>query len=565
MKNEFLENFKDRLIKTYTPRKPLIISEWIASHTNLKGKPFSFKDGYEFQRQICDDLHPNLKVKKISQVGLTELQLRKAIALTAYHTGTFLIYAMPNQDMRDRVSRTRMRPVIDQLTPDVADVRIKTTDLYQLNESFIAMLANVEGDATSNPADFLIIDEEDLSDQEILALYNSRLQASKFKIRQDFSTPTYTGYGISAEFEISDQREYMKKCEHCGKWQTPDFDINYVHIPDLPETVYDFERDFDSDTVMNLDFSGAYVKCADCGKPLDLTTNREWVAQYPSRTNTRGYNVRVFSTPMLSIRDIAVSLAEYKRKGFLRRGINTVLGRPYEDSATRLTEQEIEAVMLNPEVPDIGPDRPVFAGIDMGLTCHIVLGTPNLQGKICPFRFMTVHVEQLGQTIEDLRKRYNWVFGLVDRYPYTPTANELRDKHERLIVPAVYQGEKDYAPTNNTHGDLDYYNINRTFMADLVANSIRYKEVSFEGYSEHKAVLKAHLRDTCRELTTDGKARWLKLTGNDHFFHALVYLNGAYHIKQAEKTVDSPRQLIQTTVCNLKYFEQKSKWLHSIR
>ena len=70
MKNEFLENFKDRLIKTYTPRKPLIISDWIASHTNLKGKPFSFKDGYEFQRQICDDIHPNLKVKKISQVGV---------------------------------------------------------------------------------------------------------------------------------------------------------------------------------------------------------------------------------------------------------------------------------------------------------------------------------------------------------------------------------------------------------------------------------------------------------------------------------------------------------------
>lgn len=565
MKNEFLEDFKERVTKTYTAKKPLVISEWVCENTKLRGKPFNFGPGYEFQKMICDDTHPNLKVKKISQVGLTELQLRKSLALVTYHPGTFLIYAMPNQDMRDRVSRTRMRPVVDQLTPELGEVKIKTTDLYQINESFIAMLANVEGDATSNAADFLIIDEQDLSDQEILALYNSRLQASKFKVRQDFSTPTFTGFGVSAEFEISDQREYMKKCEHCGKWQIPDFDIKSVYIPNLPESIYDFERDFDVANVGELDFENAYIKCTDCGKKMDLLTGREWVAQYPSRTNVRGYNVRVFSTNILSIKDIALSLADYKRKGYLRRGINTVLGRPYEDSATRLTETEILNVLINPEEPDINPETPIFIGCDMGLTCHLVLGAPNSKGIICPIRFMTCPVEDLNDTLEKLFNEYNIVFGLIDRYPYTPTVNDLRDKHEHKIVPAVYSGEKDFAPVNSSQGELDYYNINRTFMADLVANAIRNKEVTYEGFGSYGELLKSHLRDSCRELGKDGRARWIKLTGNDHFFHALIYMNAAYHIESGKKMIDSPRQLLQTVVCDLKYFEQKNKWLHSIR
>ena len=89
MANQYISEFRQKLIKQYSPRRPLIISEWIVENTQLRGKPFSFGDGYEFQRQIADDTHPSLKVKKISQVGLTELQLRKSLALVCYYKGTF--------------------------------------------------------------------------------------------------------------------------------------------------------------------------------------------------------------------------------------------------------------------------------------------------------------------------------------------------------------------------------------------------------------------------------------------------------------------------------------------
>lgn len=45
------------------------MSEWICRNTTLRGVPFSFRK-FPFQKQIVDDMHPNLCVTKISQVGL---------------------------------------------------------------------------------------------------------------------------------------------------------------------------------------------------------------------------------------------------------------------------------------------------------------------------------------------------------------------------------------------------------------------------------------------------------------------------------------------------------------
>lgn len=45
------------------------MSEWVVENTNHRGRKFSFT-GYEFQKAITDDLHPEMSVVKPSQVGL---------------------------------------------------------------------------------------------------------------------------------------------------------------------------------------------------------------------------------------------------------------------------------------------------------------------------------------------------------------------------------------------------------------------------------------------------------------------------------------------------------------
>ena len=63
------------------------MSTWLERNTRLKKEPFSFK-GYEFQRRIADDMHPQMSVVKPSQVGLSELQLRKFLAMLKRTTMT---------------------------------------------------------------------------------------------------------------------------------------------------------------------------------------------------------------------------------------------------------------------------------------------------------------------------------------------------------------------------------------------------------------------------------------------------------------------------------------------
>ena len=48
--------------------------------------------------------------------------------------------------------------------------------------------------------------------------------------------------------------------------------------------------------------------------------------------------------------------------------------------------------------------------------------------------------------------------------------------------------------------------------------------MKFYGYGNLKSTIIEHLRDMFRDDGEDGaQPRWKKLTGNDHFFHALGY------------------------------------------
>ena len=43
------------------------------------------------------------------------------------------------------------------------------------------------------------------------------------------------------------------------------------------------------------------------------------------------------------------------------------------------------------------------------------------------------------------------------------------------------------------------------------------------GYGNNKDVLIAHLRDMVREESPEKEPTWVKLNGNDHFFHSMGY------------------------------------------
>jgi len=511
----------------------LSMSDWVIENTTLKGRPFSFK-GYEFQKQIVDDLHPDLVVIKCSQVGLTETQIRKILGYLKRTTAIKALISFPTEEMFKRVSQVRIKPIVDgdrcfNLEDD--DKSIRSMALIQIGKSYLYVTGCTEKDATSLDLDALFHDELDLSDPKMIGLFQSRLQNSDLKMTQAFSTPTFTGMGIDREYTNSDQHEYYCKCEACNEWQVPEFNHKFVHIEGLPGDMTDLSL-IDHELAASLDLLNAYVKCHKCGARLDLANPdlREWVAAYPSRVLKRGYRVRPFSTSRLPISYIVGRLLKAKDQDYLKGWANTVLGESYADSNIRLTEEDILACMGLPSIPEVSSDIPVFVGIDVGNTCHVVLGTHDQR----IFLMETVQNRELEDYVKALMGRYNIVGGAIDIQPEMTLSFSIRDITRGKVMPIMYRGTLPVKFEKDEYDNVTHAMCHRTLALDQVAKAVRRRTLSLNGYREQKQAVISHLRDMVRDEQPDKPAVWVKLTGADHWFHSLNYyllgirLRGAY-------------------------------------
>lgn len=523
MNNELISRLVGRIDERFSrDSTEMTTSDWVMMNTFHKGRKFNFND-YPFQKAIIDDLHPNMDVIKPSQVGMTEVQIRKIIALLMRNRGSKAIYTMPNLQMQRRIAQTRVMPIINEtplLNNEANSDAIRSMGIMQLDSSYLYVTASNEGDATSIDADFLFNDEIDITDPKMLALFPSRLQNSNFKIHQRFSTPTFPGKGVDLGYKNSNQFEYMLKCHSCNHWQIPKFNRLFCDIPGLPDEI-EHLTDLEQDHVNNMDLMAAQIVCERCRTPLDLKDGdrRQWVAEYPERKHARGYRIRPFSTDRIPIHYIFERMMSAKRLNNMRSFYNTVLGEAFAASNNRLTEEQIARCFegTNPMVPDVS--RNVWIGVDMGLICHFVVLTGSSPDDATVVEFGTCAPEELKSRLID---KYGSQIraGIVDRLPYTPTAKQLQRDSNGKIVPIQYGGQ--VAVTWKK--DENYAIGNRTLALDEVMRQVN-RGMKFYGYGHHKGTITTHLMDMVRDDTVveEGWAKWEKITGDDHFFHALGY------------------------------------------
>lgn len=458
----------------------------------------------------------------------TELQIRSTLSLLIRREGTSAIFSLPTEDMYERVSKARIKPIIDHdsvfnTSRDRLNKSVRTSGMMQFGNSYLYIVAATETAATSVPADAVINDELDLSDQKMIALFNSRMQNSTLKLNRKFSTPTFPGHGIDLHWQHSDQHHYLVKCECCNHWQHPEFNRSFIHLPGLSDNIEDLSQ-IDSFIASSINLRESYVKCEKCGNKLNLVNPelRQWVPFFASRVNSRGFRVSPFCTSKLDVGYIVQQLLEYRKAEYVRGWWNTVLGLPYSDSSIQIPIGAIRECMKSPGREEPSEGDPVFIGIDMGQTCHIVLGRSN-EGKHI-FHFETVHVDNLLGRVNELLQKYNIVAGAIDRYPYTPTSNEVFELSGGKIVPVEYAGNSEVTLAKDAYGEMTHAQVNRTMCLDHVMTSIKKHEVALTGYGEKKQVIEDHLRDMVRDESPDQKVKWVKLNNNDHFFHAVGYL-----------------------------------------
>lgn len=510
-------------------------SDWILANTSLHGKRFSFA-GYEFQKQIADDMHPVLSCIKPSQVGLSELQIRKFLSFLARNRGTKGIFSLPNIAMFKRISKTRIKPLVQgekAFSSMNEDKSSNAMDLYEIQGSFAFITGMTEGDATSIDADILMHDELDLSDQKIIGLYQSRIQNSRFRITQKFSTPTFPDYGIDAVYNVSDQHEYMCVCDACNHWQVPLFDIRFLHLSGYHGSGK--LTDLTADEVGHLNFDESYVKCERCHARLDVLNpeKRAWVAKYPSR-KARGYRVRAFMTRSLMpeyVINQLVNMRAIDPQDGLKNWHNTVLGVPYSDGSNQLTDEVIMKVLRDAATPEVSRHMPVAIGVDVGMMCHLTVGV--IDGDVVhPFLFEVLPIGDLQDRIAELMATYNVVAGAIDRFPYTPNADAVFATSKQKVIPTEYRGASPINIKSDEFGNISHAQVNRTAAIDRLVRAIRLRQISISGYGPYREVLLEHLKDMVRIEAPEVEATWQKRSGNDHFFHALALLQIAPRIHQ---------------------------------
>ena len=524
---EYTLSFVERLKHRYSiDTANMTTSQWLEANTTLRKKPYSLAH-HPFQRQIADDFHVNLSCIKPSQVGLTEVQIRKTLAWLRRNDGVQVIYTMPTDEMRNRVSQTRVRPIIENdrvFNSEFDEEAVRSKGLLQFGQSFLYLTGAKEGDATSIPADMVINDEVDLTDEEMVALFRSRLQGSSYKINQKFSTPTYPRAGVSKDYADSDQHEYTVKCEACNHEQVPTFTKAFCNIPGISSDSSDLIDHIDIDNVGDLDLHNAYIMCEKCHEALDLGNEslRRWVATFPSRGQvSRGYRIRPFSSAALDIPYIVRELLEAKKRSTMRRFHNTVLGEAYIDDSIALSEDMLRSKFQG---QFIYSGQPCFVGIDVGMQCHITVGSFNREGWMI-HHWAIVPAPQLVEYVQALCKDYKVVGGAIDRHPYTPTAIDVRSVSQGRIIPVEYRNPTEFmVKENELEPELSYAQVNRTAALDEVAKAIRSNNMHFANYGDKEKLIIRQLTDMVRHEEEGEKAVWKKQSGDDHFFHSLAFM-----------------------------------------
>jgi hypothetical protein len=457
----------------------------------------------------------------------TEVQIRKFLGWLKRHRGTTGIFTLPSEKLFKRISKMRIKPLIESETVfnqrPLNDAKpARSMDMYQIDESFAVISGLTEDDATSTSADILFHDEVDLSDQAMLALAQSRLQNSDYKITQGFSTPKWPGYGIDAKWAISDQHDYFLKCSCCGHQQVPDFNMKFMCLPGYTGPVDPLEAS--NDEIQAINFDEAFLKCERCSKPVDLRRPelRQWVDKHPGRL-VRGYRVAPFSTYRLPLRYVFSRLLSARAMTGVQGFHNTVLGKPYVDSKAQLSESEIRKCLGQPRNLEVGSDVPCFIGIDVGDTCHITLG-PIVGDKAGTAVVQSVTVDKLIARLDELMAAYNIIGGTIDRHPYTPTANAIRDRYHNRIIPVEYRGTAACRLVLDEAGNVSHAQVDRTGVLDKVVDAIRGGMFEIDGYGAQESILIEHLRNMVREEEPEQPAKWVKLSTSDHYFHALAFM-----------------------------------------
>lgn len=522
--------------------------EWIIKntrHPRNKRLRWSFAD-HEFQIGIISDDAAQVAVRKVSQVGLSEVSARLALAVGFMRDFT-VMYVLPNKGFARKFSLDRIDPIVNN-SPVLSSHKSRdaySTNLKRIGDMSMYVIGSYNpDDAISVPAQFLVRDEYDFGNQAVLTAFDSRLGHNKEgeDFTRDFSTPTVAGYGIDAKFQLGDQRYYAVKHDRCGQWVVPIF-MDDVLVPGFDGTSRTLEKYHLLDERVRVD--EAFVCCPNCRHPISIQNlsdpaKREWVARHPGR-EIHSYQVQSYDVPSINPASRTIKqLLNYSRK---RDWVNFKVGDVHEDSESAFNPTAIDTFRASPPLRINTAERVYtncFIGIDTGKTAWIKIGV-KINGKL-----RVVHAEQVNcrdnddalfNRVSDLMDCLGAAFAVIDGMPDYSTAGKLCRKYPNRLLACEYI-DKMPSPLMTLRVDeaRNVVKAHRDKRFDLLAKDYHQGFIEWTELEEVETI-KRHIQGMKKIRKAEGESdgddledvdneKW-ESVGDDHYLHALNYLHMA--------------------------------------
>jgi len=467
---------------------------------NENQKPFEF-DKHRFMIQPYSDSSPDQVIMKSAQVGWSVAAILKSIH-AAYFQKLNVIYVLPTRNVVNDFVKPKVNPMIER-NPEINKL-VKGSDsvsLKQVGDRWIYFRGSFhEGEAISTSADLIVADEYDRSDQGVLTVYQSRLQASDWGWFWRFSNPSVPGFGVHELFQDSDQMHWFVKCHHCNhEW--------FMDMENSPQNNHYIDEEIKQ-----------YV-CGRCDKILtdDDRQNGRWVPKFPNRER-RGYWLSQLMIPWVSAKKILQQRDSMNVEVFH----NFVLGLPYQDSEFLLNRE----AFLRACKPALADKTDVMIGCDSGKEKHWVMGNA---GGVFSYGKTTDWAD-----IERLITMYEATC-VIDALPDFTVPEALSRKYPGRVFVHYYASDNSASmdvSRRKEGSDFGVIQSDRTKLFDLVSAEVTSGKMRFFQQPRDLDDLIYHVEQMYRIVEPDTrgipKARWeTKDNRPDHWAHALAYFRVA--------------------------------------
>tara|TARA_Y100000034_G_C6888691_1_gene408434 strand:+ start:53 stop:1615 length:1563 start_codon:yes stop_codon:yes gene_type:complete len=513
------------MVTTKTKRR-IRKSDFAESVFWLNGAAFSLND-YPHMRTIYNSNHSEIVMQFSRQTSKSTTLANIIIANSAMIPQFKSMYVSPTVDQTKVFSHDRVAPVLEA-SPYM---KSKYLNSQLVQNVFMKQLINgskmylryalLNADRLRGySTDMNVYDETQDLIADIIPISNQSMSRSTYKRTIFAGTPKRTRGTLADIYNNSTKNEWVVKCHHsgCKKWN----ELNEDNVGD-----------------------GGTI-CKFCGKAINTAKNGQWAITGDPKATIQGFRVSILMFDQAPWVDWKKEVIDFRLKNPPAVFYNEVLGLPYDDGVSLVTEAEIRACCTGGDMRTTPTHqqaaRHTYMGVDYGpinsnksntVMCIIQSSLEHNYPQIIYAKKYLGREADHNYIAEDIpRLKAKWQTKLIGAdHGIGESLNAQIRKSIGYPYLIAYQHMANQADRIRYNTKLPAYTTNRTQVITEFARRIKERKIIFPKWEYFKPFAEDIL-NMAIEYSEDNAKMKIINTGPDDFAHTCIYGLLAYELDQ---------------------------------